>query len=256
MSEYKYIHKLDQDIKSESESQVVTEITIETKHGSMKPSPYTLLLAKNIPKLPDKIVVDVGCGSGLLGIIAAKNGSKVLAMDVSDEAVEDTKHNALANGVDGSKITIVKSDMFAKLAELKLTTKVDLILCNPPSLPSNPSKMSKVEYFAGFDGRLFIDRLLSEARHHLKDGGKLIMTHTSLANIAKTFRLAQDLGYSYKILDCMTLKLREFYDREYLVALSKSTNDELCFNLGDEIFESISVVEFEYKIPKQIISKS
>ena len=48
----------------------------------------------------DKSVIDVGCGSGILGITAIKLGAKdVLMTDIDEYAVEATNHNSKINGV-------------------------------------------------------------------------------------------------------------------------------------------------------------
>ncbi len=44
-------------------------------------------------------VLDVGCGSGALSVVAARAGADVTAIDVDPEAVEATSRNAGANGV-------------------------------------------------------------------------------------------------------------------------------------------------------------
>ncbi len=52
----------------------------------------------------DKKVLDVGCGSGILGIVAAKLGAKVDACDTDPLAVTSTKENYELNGVEYNKI--------------------------------------------------------------------------------------------------------------------------------------------------------
>lgn len=50
--------------------------------------------------LTDKVVIDYGCGSGILGIVALKLGAKaVYAVDIDPQAVLATKQNAERNGV-------------------------------------------------------------------------------------------------------------------------------------------------------------
>jgi ribosomal protein L11 methyltransferase len=47
-------------------------------------------------------VLDLGCGSGILAIAAAKLGAgRVLALDVDPQAIKATRENAVANGVSG-----------------------------------------------------------------------------------------------------------------------------------------------------------
>ncbi len=54
----------------------------------------------NRAPLNDAVVVDYGCGSGVLAIAAAKLGAKsVLAVDIDDQALMATRQNAADNGV-------------------------------------------------------------------------------------------------------------------------------------------------------------
>jgi SAM-dependent methyltransferase len=49
--------------------------------------------------LAGRSVIDVGCGSGVLAIAAARRGATVVAVDVDEEAVRATRDNAARNGV-------------------------------------------------------------------------------------------------------------------------------------------------------------
>lgn len=48
---------------------------------------------------PGTRVLDVGCGSGALSVVAARAGAEVTAIDIDPVAVEATATNAAANGV-------------------------------------------------------------------------------------------------------------------------------------------------------------
>jgi ribosomal protein L11 methyltransferase len=63
--------------------------------------PTTRLCLELLDRLPRGSVLDVGCGSGVLSIAAAKLGfGPVTAVDVEEAAVEATRANAAANGVE------------------------------------------------------------------------------------------------------------------------------------------------------------
>ncbi len=78
-------------------------------------------------KESDKIL-DLGCGYGVVGILAAKiiGENNVVMVDVDEEALELSRKNASSNGVEGIKI--VQSDGFDNLHEKDFT----MIMSNPP----------------------------------------------------------------------------------------------------------------------------
>jgi len=73
-------------------------------------------------------VLDLGCGCGVVGILAAKQigEDKVVMCDVSENAVRLSTQNAGTNGVAG--VTIRQSDGLKEISETGFT----LILSNPP----------------------------------------------------------------------------------------------------------------------------
>ncbi|HOP99691.1 MAG TPA: 50S ribosomal protein L11 methyltransferase [Acetivibrio clariflavus] len=71
-------------------------------------------------------VLDLGCGTGILSIIAAKLGAKaVTAVDIDEVAVKVARENSEINGVSG-KVTVVKG----VIDNLKKEEKFDIILAN------------------------------------------------------------------------------------------------------------------------------
>jgi ribosomal protein L11 methyltransferase len=102
-----------------------------TTHGCLE------LLAER----PPGSVLDVGCGSGILAIAAARLGhSPVRAIDVDPDAVTAATANAAANGVairvelaDASAATVPPAELL--LANITLTTLVALAGRLPDPLP-------------------------------------------------------------------------------------------------------------------------
>jgi 16S rRNA (guanine1207-N2)-methyltransferase len=73
-------------------------------------------------------VLDLGCGYGVVGILAAKLSSpeNIFLTDVNKTAIQYAKRNAVLNNVEG--VHIIQSDAYANLDE----TGFNSILCNPP----------------------------------------------------------------------------------------------------------------------------
>ncbi len=90
---------------------------------------------------PESVCIDVGCGSGILGISAVKLGAKFAYLtDIDYVAVESAKHNAQNNGV-ADKVTVAHSNLLEDA-----NVKGDIMLANitaeilvglAPSIPKN-----------------------------------------------------------------------------------------------------------------------
>jgi ribosomal protein L11 methyltransferase len=78
-----------------------TTVTIEPARAfGTGAHPTTQLCAELLLELERGSIVDLGCGSGVLAILAAKAGfAPVTAVDVDEHAVAATRANAAANGV-------------------------------------------------------------------------------------------------------------------------------------------------------------
>ncbi|MGN0804497.1 MAG: 50S ribosomal protein L11 methyltransferase [Candidatus Coproplasma sp.] len=90
---------------------------------------------------PDSVCIDVGCGSGILGISAVKLGARFAYLtDIDYVAVESAKHNSALNGVE-DKVTVAHSNLLDDS-----NVKGDIMLANitadilenlAPSIPKN-----------------------------------------------------------------------------------------------------------------------
>ncbi len=91
-------------------------------------SPSLALPAKPADPTPPRAICDLGCGSGVLGMAAARRypGSRVYLLDSSASAVALAARNLAAN-----RITNAVAGVTAGLAFFR-DQSVDLILCNPP----------------------------------------------------------------------------------------------------------------------------
>lgn len=98
------------------------EIVIEIDPGmafgtGSHPTTILSILALEKWMKPESKVIDVGCGSGVLSIVASKLGAKeVLALDLDPIAVESTKRNISYNAIEG-KIRVEQGDLLKNVSE-------------------------------------------------------------------------------------------------------------------------------------------
>ena len=106
-------------------------LELETLPGLFSPRHAdrgTLAMLSRAHFEPGMKVLDLGCGCGLVGIVAARicGEANVMLSDIDPLAVEVAARNAARNGVPGVKTAV--SDGFSALTEAGF----DLILSNPP----------------------------------------------------------------------------------------------------------------------------
>lgn len=106
-------------------------LKFETDPSNFSPNSIdtgTLAMLSAVDFLPNDKVLDMGCGYGVVGILAAKliGGENVTMCDISESAVKQAKINAELNGVPDIDIKI--SDGFSNIPDNGFT----LILSNPP----------------------------------------------------------------------------------------------------------------------------
>ena len=131
--------------------------------------------------LPNPSVFDLGTGSGCVALALAKRCSKasIIGSDVSKEALVLARANAASLGTLG-QVEFRHADGLAALAKGE---QMDLILSNPPYIPtSNIDTLQpevrdhdpRLALDGGVDGMLFYRLLAEEAQSHLKSGAKLM----------------------------------------------------------------------------------
>jgi methylase of polypeptide subunit release factors len=125
--------------------------------------------------LAGKRVVDVGTGSGILALAAARAGATtVVAVDINPNAARTASDNAKANGL-GESVTAVCSNLLSALAPKPY---FDVIISNPPSFPGEPLDLADRAWHAG-PGYRDIAALFDQARERLTPGGRFYVLLSS-----------------------------------------------------------------------------
>lgn len=165
----------------------VERLTIDPGEAfGMGDHPTTLASLRSLRAavFPNSTVLDVGCGSGILGIAALRFGSvRAEAIDIAGVAVRATTANAAANGVAGRL-----SSSTIPLAEVEGT--FDVVVANilaPTLIDMAPDLRRVMEP----DGVLIVSGLLAERHQHVVEAlAPLRLVHTELCEswVALTLR--------------------------------------------------------------------
>ena len=144
--------------------------------------------------LAGKTVADVGTGSGVLALAAARAGATVVALDINPKAVNAATDNARANGL-GDRVTAVRSDLMSGLAPSFL---FDVIISNPPFFSGEPRDIADRAWVAGPEYR-DIRSLFDQARQRLKPSGTMYVLLSSDSDLHFLGKLIAKAGFRARL---------------------------------------------------------
>lgn len=175
------------------------KLKFKVDERALIPRPETELIVDEIIKFKPKTLLDIGTGAGNIAISAAKNLNKlkILATDVSEEALEVARINAKFQKVE-TQITFLKSDLLSDIPE---GSQFDFIATNLPYIPHDRIEVleSSVKDFephvaldGGDDGFELYRKLFQEMTDKKIDFrilmGEIDYTHAEIA-INEMYRL-------------------------------------------------------------------
>ncbi|MBD3169865.1 MAG: peptide chain release factor N(5)-glutamine methyltransferase [candidate division Zixibacteria bacterium] len=163
-------------------------VSLKIDRRVMVPRPDTETLVEEVLKKlqrieGDKLVADVGTGSGCIAVSLAVNLDRieVIASDYKAEVIDLAEENAQLNSVN-RKIRFVAGNKFEPFGDYN--KQFDCIVSNPPYIAGGEKEKLPVEVreyepagaiFAGEDGLDFIRELVNESPAFLKRDGFLAM---------------------------------------------------------------------------------
>jgi len=124
------------------------EIPPQVFHPGFFFSTQVLLRYINTLSLQHRRFLELGCGSGLISIAAAKQQARVTATDINEVAIQSLKTNSRQNHV---TIELIESDLFSNIPPQEF----DIIAINPPYYKKQPIQAKDYAWFCGENGEYF-----------------------------------------------------------------------------------------------------
>lgn len=210
--------------------------TFKVEPGVFIPRPETERLVEEAVTLlapPDRrllapVAVEVGCGTGIIGISLALEVPRLIvhATDINPAAVHLTKHNAHTLGVE-PRVQVRQGNRFDPLpAHLK--GQIDLVVSNPPyvraaDIPGLATEVAEHDPVAaldgGEDGLVFYRALASAVGAWLRPGG-----HVAVEIGDEQGQDVEDIFAASGLEDIRVI--RDYADRDRVVTARSSAAEE------------------------------
>jgi methylase of polypeptide subunit release factors len=156
--------------------------------------------------LAGKSVAEVGTGSGIISLAAARAGARsVLAIDINPNAALAASENARVNGL-GDRVTALCSNCLSAVAPRPL---FDVILSSPPSFPGEPIDVADRAWFAG-PGYRDIAALFDQARERLTPGGVMYLLLSSDSDLEILGKLISRAGFQAQLVGERSIMIESF----------------------------------------------
>ncbi|KQV94908.1 methyltransferase [Pelomonas sp. Root1237] len=148
----------------------------------------SLPLVRNFTVAPGETVLDVGTGSGVIGIFACYQGAgRVVGVDINPAAIQSATHNAQMHGFAGT-MTALQSNLFEALGD----EQFDVITAN---LPFRNKPAHDVVAMSQWDTDFKTNtRFFEGVGRHLKPKGRIYFVQSNFGEIEAMKHLAQTAG--------------------------------------------------------------
>ncbi|MEM0138804.1 MAG: methyltransferase [Thermoplasmatales archaeon] len=162
---------------------------IERCEGVYDPDDDSYLLA-NIKEIRGR-VLEIGCGSGIVGLSYASRGANVVMTDISRKAVMCAKGNAKRNSIN---VELLLSDLFESIKG-----RFDFCLFNPPYIPSG--EPDDTSWTGGINGNEITIRFIRKFKEHCNVA---FFIESSLSRLDRAmfpnidFRVVESITYDFE----------------------------------------------------------
>jgi len=181
-------------------------ISVSEDPGVYRPAEDSLLLLRAISLTPGERFLEVGTGSGLIALHAARRG-RAVATDANSEAVRLARSNARQNGL---PLEVVRTNLMEGVRG-----PFDVIAFNPPYLEGAPADDLDRSWAGGHQGSAVSVRFLADLDRLLAREGRAYVLLSRMNEAARRaaerfqVRVVSSQKLFFEELDVLELKPRD-----------------------------------------------
>ena len=158
-------------------------------------------------ELYSKTLLELGCGSGIISLLASKKGAKVTAIDINKTALEFLAINANNNQL---KINILASNLFENL----VNKSFDIIIINPPYYPKKSKSIKEQAWFCGENFEYF-ETLFFQLPKYISSKNEIYMILSEDCELEKIKAIALKNEIAFEIM----VEKKVFAEKNYIFQL-------------------------------------
>lgn len=146
---------------------------------------------------PGMCILEIGAGSGFVSAVLRTNikGIRAFATEINPHAARCAK----ANGVE-----VIRTDLFKGIKSGNKEASFDIILFNPPYLPTSEDEKVpgwlNYAFDGGTSGRETLDRFLDDVRDYLKPRGKILILISSITGLEAVEEKMIKMGFEVDVV--------------------------------------------------------
>ena len=162
-------------------------------------------------ELSNTSFLELGCGTGLISVIAAKAGASVTASDLNSKAIQNVELNAKQNQV---VVRSIHSDLFDGIKKQTF----DWIIINPPYYARRPETDEGLAWYCGENFEYF-QKLFTSLGQYIDDHSRVIMVLTKGSAVSEIERIGKGHHFDFTIIE----ENKVFFDeKDYLFRISST----------------------------------